>query len=253
MSRIAIITSAALLAAAAAGAMNCSIVSSFQVPGVDSQVLGLDYYGGKLYFAATMLPNVYITDFTGSLLSSFTPPWNICGIEVDSGGMWLVGYTPSYVYRATTSGSILSSFPHNYESLCGVTSQGDSLWFTYNNASFDELVKTTTSGSVIASYVITPNIPKDLDFDGEYLWVPNGPLDHMTTGIYLYTTTGSLVDSVIPYPGVERPGGLCWDGAYLWAVDVGGVNKQPCCYRMSCEITYAVEPASLGKVKALFR
>jgi len=43
-----------VLGAAVAGAMNCSIISSFQSPAAGQQPMGIDYYNNRLYHAGSV-------------------------------------------------------------------------------------------------------------------------------------------------------------------------------------------------------
>jgi hypothetical protein len=252
IARVVITVAAACLAAAAAGAMTCSIVSSFLSPAAGQQILGLDYYNGHLYHSASMgFHLVYETDLMGSVISSFEPPHGTSYLEVDADGIWMGMHSPEQLlFRMTTTGRITASYPLSFRPI-GITRQGDWLWFTLQWSPNMPICKTTTVGSVIASYPALGGAALfDLDFYGGYLWIPYGPLSHPDTAIYKYTTTGSLVDYVQPFPGAGRPGGVCWDGTYLWAVDMDAPGY---CYKMTCSPNPAIEPASFGKVKALFR
>ena len=153
MARVVMIVAAACLAAAAAGAMSCSIVSSFLSPAHGQQICGLDYYNGHLYHVGSMLPaGVYETDLTGSVISSFDTLDGGGYIEVDNDVISMARASPTAtVFLLTTTGSITASYPLSFQPR-GMTKQGDWWWFTVHTSGKSLVYKTTTSGSVITSF-----------------------------------------------------------------------------------------------------
>lgn len=104
----------------------------------------------------------------------------------------------------------------------------------------------TTTGSVVRSFRQPGTFPGGVDYVAPgYLWLTNwsgSPL------LYYCTTMGSVIDS-FSTPGCARPSGVTWDGNYVWYHDYSSPNL---CIRAKVNFT-GIAPASLGKVKALFR
>lgn len=111
--RVVYVVAVITLTAVSTSAMTCSIVSSFQGPAVGAYVLwNLDYYNGRLYHAVSgPFFKLYETTTTGSIISSFTIPGNIRGVEVGSDGVWMCGVSPyGGVFHYTINGSLIGSF-----------------------------------------------------------------------------------------------------------------------------------------------
>jgi hypothetical protein len=98
-----------------------------------------------------------------------------------------------------------------------------------------------TSGSIVKSFK-APFYVHDLAWDGRYLWT------NRWSDFYIcrFTDTGSVVASFKLPGGTYESSGAAFDGSYLWLANRGWA------YRVDIGVI-AVEPASAGKVKALFR
>jgi hypothetical protein len=147
-------------------------------------------------------------------------------------------------------GEVVSSFPVPAKTgTRGLAWDGNYLWFC--GGPYGTLVKTTTTGSVVSSFVFGqyPDENEGLTYDGVYLWVsypylgPGGgykyarltttgscvrelhtgsfeqglawePPRYLWAGPFKVTTTGSFVGSFKPpfYLGSD----LAWYGHYLW-------------------------------------
>jgi hypothetical protein len=149
-------------------------------------------------------------------------------------------YSPAYVNRRDTSGSITSSFPVNALN-GGLTYDGTYFWIT--STSPHTFWRYTTGGSYVSSFTV-PFEPFDPGWDGTYLYCGTYQPDQ---SIYRLTTNGSVVESVAP--PVNFPWGCCCDGEYLWVSTTVGTN-----YIWKLDLgDIAVAPASLGRVKAVYR
>jgi len=77
-------------------------------------------------------------------------------------------------------------------------------------SSADKIYKLTTTGTVVASFASPDSIPCGLAWDGQYLWL----VVISTDKIFKLTTTGTVVASFASPDA--NPYGLAWDGQYLW-------------------------------------
>jgi hypothetical protein len=232
-----------------------SLVSSFNSPGTYPD--GLGYLDGDLYIAGPS--TLYRTTTNGSLLGSWNSPnrWNTgltAGKIGGTGYIWvgagpLTG--PDNIYRAiATTGSICGSFLEPTKHPWGLALRDEtSLFITHINPDLLLLVH-PVSGSVYSSYNLGFG-PMDVAYDpAGYLWVSND-YPHF---VWKCTTTGSPLASFTTDP-YGRAGGCAFDGKYLWVGVTGGEHPNLHYLIMQYEVDNetAVTPASLGKVKALYR
>jgi hypothetical protein len=245
-------TLAALVAAGAANAGLGDVISSFPLTGIimahavawNGQYLAVTNY----HYSGDRMWRHYTT--TGSLVGSFDPPRGPYspvqyGAEFDGTYYWGSDlFQQKYVYRFTTQGSTISSFPAPDPS--GIAWDGSHLWIM---SLYGGTVRQyTTEGSVVKSFNVAPiNAGYDMAWDGTYLWCANRP----TAGpyyVFSFTTDGSVVASFAS-PGTFTTGCGC-DGRYLWLSDNSGSKHV---YQVDAELTHDVAPASVGKIKALYR
>ena len=102
----------------------------------------------------------------------------------------------------------------------------------------------TIIGSLVASFRSPGRATGGLYYELPYLWFAD--CANPTGSIYQVTTAGSIITTVT-VPGA-RPFGVAREGPYIWYSDFTR--------RYVYKVTYsptAVAPASLGKVKAVFR
>lgn len=238
---VAVATLCVVGAAFAAG----SIISSFQSPFHPSYVKGMDYYGGYIWHVSNAANVIYQTTTTGSVVRSFTGPSMTMGIYCTGSYLWTCSFSPAMVYYMTTTGSIINSFSGPANGY-GLTFDGTYLWYS-SAVSGNNIYRITTTGSVLNSFRGPGTFNGGLDYANGYIWVADWPSSG--AGIYRITTTGSVVESYVPVPTSSRTPGVCWDGNYVWYNDYSGTHYV---YRMDTVLT-GIRPASLGKVKALFR
>ncbi len=234
------------VAATSAFAGNLTIVSSF--PSQIDFRRGLDYAGGYfgyLYEASNDPSNkIMVYDTTGSLIRTIPTVPDTFGIEVFSNGYIYVNtYHSGYVYRLTSEGSVVSSFPGPAYGF-GLTYGWDNYYY-FASATAGKIYVLTGSGSVVRSFPQPGFLVGGLDFDNNAgnLWISD------SLGLFYCNTMGSILDSFVPAPGAGWPTGVCWDAAYVWYHDYNSPG-----YVYKAQVTFSsIAPASLGRVKALFR
>jgi hypothetical protein len=233
---------ALLVAAAASWAGFGDIISSFRAP--SSYPIALGWDGNYLWCYCNASPyNFYrINPANGSVVYSF--PSNTSsrtrGLTWDGTYLYTGAYSPNYVYARNTAGSIYRSFSlTSYYG--GLTFDGTYLWA--NSTSPRAFYTYNLNGSLIRSFSVT-FYPFDPGWDGTYLICGTYSPSHM---LYRLTTTGSIVQSASP--PANYPWGCTFDGKYIWVSTTVGTNY---IYKLDPGFV-AVSPASLGKVKAVFR
>jgi DNA-binding beta-propeller fold protein YncE len=240
-----------IVLAGAAMATGGSIIRSFESP-CNDQTDGIDYRGGYLYHANFNGPcEVLKTKTNGALVASLKEPPNAIGVDFTGFVYWVYTYWPSVprdrICRVNQAGSVAASFAapsYGY----GVTYDGERLWYsTAGNHNWNYVYALTTTGSVISSFQAPHGrsyLNKDIDWGGGYLWLAqSGSIDGV---IYQMTTAGSVVYSLLTVE--HQPTGVAWDGKNVWFAD----GRTDWVYLMKWS-GIGVEPASIGKVKALFR
>ena len=219
------------LCAGTAFAGTASIVASFQGPG--AYTYGIDYHASYIYIGDGH-NYIYQTTTTGSLVNSLYVGNASWGIDRIDSGFWCCNLG-GYIFRLTTSGSILRSFEGPASPSNGITYGGDFLWLSVNRSI---LYKLTTTGSVVNTfYLPAPRTYTGLCWDAPYLWIAS------YRWISQITQLGSVVES---FPVTGQLWSVSSDGSYLWYSTNNWV------YQVKVNFA-AVVPASLGRVKALFR
>jgi len=145
--------------------------------------------------------------------------------------------------KYTTTGSYAGGFGEQsrYYGSIGITWDGEYIW-TDGGWFFKRQLKYTTAGTLVATFPMTVDVCSDMAYYKRQLWYYGG-----WGLVYGVTLNGSVVAS---FPA---PSGSCravgFDGEYLWTADR---NRPQYIYKVDVEVV-GVAPASLGKVKALFR
>lgn len=225
--------------------------------------------------------NIYrINAETGSVYESVASPWgtDTRGLAYAAGGYLYVGdFYADHIYLVHYSNirSVISSFPAGHYNVAGLALKamgdggvgGNSLWSTTVPPLWSDnriggargkparqhdawlcgvYLHNRTTGSIISSF------PPDLgvvdvawDWRNDILWGGGAALAG-------YKPTGSYVGSFWFYRGHSKCHlrGMCYFNQYLWA---GATWPEPLILKIHCPLGIGVEPASLGKVKALFR
>ena len=229
MKRLAAIT----LCAATAFAGTASIVTSFISPCNPGDVYGIDYYDGSLYHAGGATSGyIYRTTTDGSTISSFKH--RASGIDRTWSEFWTSFYSARLIYRLSTTGTVIRTI--EAPGLGPGVAYGEGfLWYSTGS----EIYKLLVDGSIVESFK-TPKVgATGVCWDDPNLWLAVYPAGT----IYKITQTGSIIGST---QTKGNPYGVSWDGSYLWYTAIGWV------YKAKVNFT-SIAPASLGRVKALYR
>lgn len=226
-----------------------------------------------LYILCDIIRNrIYVVDRdTGSVYRSLPSPFRLHseGLGYEYGGYLWVGYEgvkPVYYARvarcAESTGSILSSFTVYEHDIAvgGLDCQGDprrpgtlTAILSSDSWSFYGVTRHKPTGRFIDSFHYGPTLHlKDVawDYENELIWLPYG---QEFKYVYGFTTAGSLVASfpVPPEPYAQWKGAAYCD-EYLWLSHLASAPYY--IYKVHCPKGFqVVEPASMGKIKALFR
>lgn len=96
----------------------------------------------------------------------------------------------------------------------GLTSDGTLFYISNDGVSYKLVYKWTIEGVTTGNWASPDTMPRDLTYDGTYLWLVGGT----NQKIYqLDPSDGSEITSFAS-PGI-LPTGLAWDGANLWNYD----------------------------------
>lgn len=237
--------------AASAVATGGSIIRSFESPCNDCTG-GIDYRGGYVYHANFNGPcEIIKTTTTGSLVSKLENPTYVRGVDFTGAVYWVYTFWPQVprdrIYRVNEAGSVTASFAAPANGY-GVTFDGEYLWYSTGGSHYWNYVyKLTTRGSVVSSFQAPHGqgyLNKDIDWGGSYLWLTQA--SEAAGKVFQLTTAGSIVYSM--FLMVWKPQGVAWDGEHVWFSD----GDTDWVYEMTWT-GVAVEPSSIGKVKALFR
>jgi hypothetical protein len=226
------------VAACAWGAFG-DVVSSFQT---DWAGTGLAYDGTYLwYWGFNHLPQFICATTTGSFVSSFggTHYAETGGATFDGEYLWCAVENnippprPAWIIRYTTGGSNVAYFFHREHSTPAMASEPGYLWV--------DNYKYTVGGSLIGSMPEPFPLGRDTAWDGSCLWSGGG------IGLCRITTYGSIMAS---FATPSYPFAVTFDGQHIWAQMI--LNGQYWTFQYDIDMT-AIEPASVGRVKALFR
>ena len=227
--------------AAVSSAGDVSIVASWRSPSVIT--FGIDYYGGYLYHATPTESRITVTTLTGSIITwlpDVTRGWDLDRTPVE---FWVAVGSGRGIARLSTTGSFIRqvSTPGNLG--LGITYGEGCLWYaTLSTTPY--LYRLTVNGSVMSSFQLPGRSPGGLFWEASTLWYADAA--NPSGSIYHLTTTGSVLDS-ITVPNT-RPAGITWQGPYLWYTDYNNHYVYQARYS-----PVGVTPASLGRVKAMYR
>ena len=243
---------------AAFGALG-DVVSSYPTPANGCRAVAVG--GAYLYAICTLAPDYVITcDLdTGSRVSSF-----ICsryerntGLGYEYGGyLWIAATyrTPEVLRCHEGTGSVYSSFPVTQHNLAGgLDCRGDPTRPATLAAIICHAPNVVTyhasGGSLLGSFGYAGSSYGEpaWDYGNNLIWFPEYVAEN--AAVVGYATDGSVVASFAA--PASRPRGAAYLGGYLWIST--GVSPNQYIYKVHCPDDVAVAPASIGRVKALFR
>jgi hypothetical protein len=252
-----VIALAALVAlAVAAHAHLGEVLASWEVPVPDIYVNGMACDGNSLWLKDTLPENEGIKVIkctpSGSLLSSFHLVWQgylpRYGLTFDGTYLWTIlqqyldPLRRDICEKYTTTGSAAAAFcphPFYWGSIALTSNRG----YIYTHFPHKRLIeKYTASGTLVATYAVPVLFISDMAYYNRQLWyLGGGGL------VYGVTLNGPVVASF------AAPGGSCYavgfDGEYLWTADR---STPQYIYKVDIDVV-DVAPASVGRVKALYR
>ena len=219
-----------------------SVVGSWPSPATTG-IGGLALSGGYLYHAGGPSRNmVFVTTTGGSRVRSFGVAPEVAAVDLtfDPTSLWTCNAV-GRVFRLDPSEGIIMASWYMPEAGQGIAYGGGLWWY----ASRDRIYKILATGSILSSFYHPGRDFGGLDYADGYLWA----VDRGMSQICQLTEGGSLVSSIQRPPGIygiTRTSGA--GPAYIWYTDI------PTRYVYQITAGYTpVAPASLGKIKALYR
>jgi hypothetical protein len=256
MRTTAAITVLALMIPPAAEAAVGDVIASWETPKPGGGFNGIAYDGEYVWVKNCLSDSgwVYRCTFYGRVVSQIglpysSPSYFSYGLTYDGEYLWT-----NYQYNKfpicdnyrqyTTTGSYMQEFVLHvwYGSQSRVvTWDGLYLWTDTPDHRYAE--KVSTAGSVVARKPMPLEMASDAAYYRRQLWYYGG--DGLVYGV---TLNGSVAAS-FPAPGGSCDG-AAFDGEYLWTL--GGTSYPQYVYKVDIGVV-GVAPASVGRVKALFR
>jgi hypothetical protein len=248
---------AALAASASYGALG-EVLASWEVP-LYSDMNGITFEGEYIWLKYKIPQGedkrVLKCTKTGSIVSRIALPYPppvfySRGLAFDGEYLWTVyeyWHIPYYdsFRKYTTTGSYAGGFAiHvNYGPQSeAVAWDGQYLYTDETSPRPYRIGKYTTAGTLVATFPMTVGVGSDMAYYKRQLWYYGGG-----GLVYGVTLNGSVVASF------AAPGGSCagtaFDGEYLWTADR---NTPQYIYKVDIDVV-DVAPASVGRVKAIFR
>lgn len=235
-----------------------SVVGSFRVC---NHCAGLAISSACLYINDYNARYVYrVHPTTGSIFGSFNVVNNSYtrGLAFDGNYLWVnkVISDPYLTYRVNAaSGSIYASYAIPSSQTEGVAPRASGDYGAGTDALFhfcrwrEMVYLMNLSGSITSSYRVSSECDMyDIAYDwrNRLIWGGRDPVGSVVP-IWGTNTSGSLVASFTVANMINNYG-ITYAGSYLWAAGQTGWV-----YRIHCPVGVGVQPASVGRVKALFR
>jgi hypothetical protein len=245
---------AGFTAVLAAGALAWgTLIASYPCPEGSRYPNGVAYRNNRLYIATNDVNySVWqVRPNTGSVLASHQAPSRLimglaAGLAGETVSYWISStYGTGRIYQVGyISGSVVNSFPAYGSHPMGLAFRNaTTMYHTDFNARRLYVIHPVT-GSIYDSYPLNFG-PCDCAFGGGYLWIADGYGEL----IRQCDTTGSTLAS---FSTAEY--GFCSGlGYYNRRVWVGINEPLHAILKFEVDPSYAVEPASVGRVKAIFR
>jgi hypothetical protein len=236
------------------------IIASWQGPGPYNRVNGIAFEGEYIWLnnEAGERKGVFKCTKAGSVIKEMGFPYHGWGpayaLAFDGVYLWTIFHQPvgtikyNHYVKYTTNGSEAGHFVAHpfpiYDLSVSISWDGEYLW-TDERSSGEETKagKYTTAGSLVGTFAVPQAWRTDAAYYNNQLWT-GGPNDN----VY-----GMNIGASTFVASFAAPGGSCaavgFDGEYLWTADR---NKPQYIYKVDIEVV-AVAPASVGKIKTLYR
>jgi len=251
--RTACITIAVVAALAASAYGWGTLLSSFPCPAGSQYPNGVAYRASRLYVSTNYEPRTVwqVRPNNGSVLASHPSPARdtagcTAGLAGETVSYWVADRSNDFIYQVGyISGSVVGSFPSPGSTPMGLAFRNATTMYHTDYDGRALYVIHPLTGSVYSSYSFNFR-PCDLGFDSRgYLWVADG----LNRQIRQCDLTGSTLAS-FPVSAYGFPAGIAYYNKQVWV----GINAPlHSILKFEVDPAYAVEPASIGKVKALFR
>ncbi len=232
-----------------------ALIHSYPTPGNDPR--GYRHYDGYTGYILQDGTDPYIYRiywWTGSIYNSFPAPGGAgaWGLGFDRTGVdyfWISNYQNSWFYQVTTAGSLVSSFPSPLPGPAGMDILFDFTYFRYYLyvafPSQNKIAKIDqTSGSLVVTYAAPGTYPTacgGLYYQGNYFFVTD-------------SSTHTVYQGGVPViTNLQTPVGFSFEATtndeYRFIHVVDDATDRIYFYWSNTSVT----PASLGRIKALFR
>jgi hypothetical protein len=262
MKFIALVTAAALCAGGLCYAKMGELVASFPAP---KSFVGLAADADNLYSLA--VATIYVLDKgTGSIKVTYPTLFTHHNLGLGYEGGGYLHFSNSWyelvVKIRASDGSLISTWTPepvvNPGGLCVANDKenpgtADGIFFHGRIGGESYIFFFTTTGSFITLYQPDYRPSTDLawDYRNEYIWY--GYYGGATDSVVGITPDNSVVNKWPVPRGVEHPNGIAYYGEYLYVCTTRGVPGSYVWVYHCPKGSPSVEPASLGRVKALFR
>jgi glutamine cyclotransferase len=247
---------AILLAVTAAAAEWGAVLASYAVPGggVNKFANGLAHDGTHLWCAEGRDDRIYRMDpATGSVSASFAAPSAVAfGLAYGAGYLWYVDGNSKWYYKMEpATGSVAASFYKGVYKPYGLAHDGLYLWHSCSllGPGSTAILKMTETGSTVLSYSYNlGGTPHDLGYqaEGAYLWASS--FGGIATYVYKFVAADGSFARSFPQPAYFTAG-IAYDDARVYVAS----NQTEWIYVVDARDDAEVAPASLGRVKSLFR
>ena len=258
MNKIVIVALASLLTVSVASGYLGEIVASYRIPAPGTPC-GIGVAVGDLYVLTdNSLNMVYrLSRETGSVIGSWRTPnaYGNAGLCYSSvGHIWIGGYNNGVVYNCRSdNGSVYGSWnaganPYGLAPFAAGDG-GTGTTAIFSRADSPNLVKRhhMTTGSVFSSFPLQHGYSYDIayDFRNKLFWAYYST----PVAIYGYSATNGSVVASFPQPYAAGIGyGLAYSHSYLWIA-----MSNHYIYKVKCPGTVGISPASMGKIKAIYK
>ena len=237
------------------------VLTSWPAPKTYNVINGIAFEGEYIWLKHWRCEGgaVYKCTKSGNVVNEISFPFHYYdtsyGLAFDGIYLWTIYHQPvgipkyDHYVKYTTNGSVASVFwAHKYplyNSSKSISWDGQYLW-TYEKLASQskyDAAKYTTTGTLIGTFTVPGVWRTDAAYYNYQLWTggSSGYVYGMNIG------AGTLVGSF------DAPGGSCgaigFDGEYLWTADK---NTPQYIYKVDIDVV-DVAPASVGRVKALYR